>query len=846
MRIAIVSAHYPPNFVSGGTLVPQRIAEHLAARGHQVFVFAGELTPGQPDLMTRVDVVPSDGPDIEVTWVSLTGRLSWNERHNYAGADMMAVFGEFLRRVRPDAVHLHSLQGLGGGLVPLAAASGAATVVTMHDMWWWCARQFLVEQNLHPCSIVVDSGVCPCAADNRWLRARNAELAADLSAADLVLAPSIPMLSLLAANGVAPARLALDENPAPDSVRHQPVRPARDRGAPVRFVFAGGRHAVKGGPLALEAAKQLGDLPGWSLDLYGIDKVRMPRNTRALPPYDAAEVPTVLAGYDVLVMSSVMLESYSLLTREALAAGCVVITGDNPGPVEVVHDGVNGLVVPRGDAAALAAAMRSLVADPDLLRRLQPTPGVLALRSQDEQAAGLEAHFRRVLDGRPAAVPPARRPLQRVLMISGITGAPLRYRGFLPAEALAGLGVHVEVVMYRDQRIPELAASADAVVLYRVPATDQILDVIAAVRDRAAVPVLFDIDDLIVDPGLAGELNPVLAAVPGMDLDLYWQGVRRYRTTLEACDGYIGSTSYLCERVGELTGLPTYRFANGVGRELARVSDAQLRRPRKSGPLRVGYFSGTNTHNEDWAHIEPALVRLLVARPQIQLWIGGLLETSEALRPFSGRISRLPFAQWFELPALLRDLDINLAPLQPGRRFNEAKSAIKFLEAALVATPTVAAPSEPFREAITDGVNGLLASTPDEWFDALTRLVDDPALRARLGHAALDGVLTELPPARQGHRYRDILLRARAQVERDGHREQFAGWQPEATSEPFVATSTEFYGPLDIRPDGRVRRPHKTAAGVRRYAAAARQLLEREGVAATVKRGAREVRSRLG
>ena len=47
------------------------------------------------------------------------------------------------------------------------------------------------------------------------------------------------------------------------------------------------------------------------------------------------------------VMSSIMLESYSLLTREALAAGCVVITGDNPGPTEVVKDGVNGLVVPR-------------------------------------------------------------------------------------------------------------------------------------------------------------------------------------------------------------------------------------------------------------------------------------------------------------------------------------------------------------------------------------------------------------------------------------------------------------------------------------------------------------------
>ena len=36
---------------------------------------------------------------------------------------------------------------------------------------------------------------------------------------------------------------------------------------------------------------------------------------------------------------------------------------------------------------------------------------------------------------------------------------------------------------------------------------------------------------------------------------------------------------------------------------------------------------------------------------------------------------------------LLRDLDVNLAPLEPGSRFNDAKSAIKWLEAALVGTP---------------------------------------------------------------------------------------------------------------------------------------------------------------
>lgn len=41
VRILVVSAHFPPNFVSGGTLVPQRTAVALQRRGHDVAVYAG-------------------------------------------------------------------------------------------------------------------------------------------------------------------------------------------------------------------------------------------------------------------------------------------------------------------------------------------------------------------------------------------------------------------------------------------------------------------------------------------------------------------------------------------------------------------------------------------------------------------------------------------------------------------------------------------------------------------------------------------------------------------------------------------------------------------------------------
>ena len=107
---------------------------------------------------------------------------------------------------------------------------------------------------------------------------------------------------------------------------------------------------------------------------------------------------------------------------------------------------------------------------------------------------------------------------------------------------------------------------------------------------------------------------------------------------------------------------------------------------------------------------------------------------------------RLPFLPWHELPRLLRDLDVNLAPLAPGSRFNEAKSAIKWLEAALVETPTVASPTQPFREAIEHGVNGLLADGPDEWVERPRPLLLDDQPAPGIGRRARAGRPPALSP----------------------------------------------------------------------------------------------------
>ena len=206
------------------------------------------------------------------------------------------------------------------------------------------------------------------------------------------------------------------------------------------------------------------------------------------PPYTPEDLAGLWAATDMLVVPSVMRESHSLVTREALTAGVPVICTDSLGPEEVVRDGVNGFVVPAADPALLAAAMERPLLDPTLLDRLRTECRAVPVRPLQSQVEGLSSLFSELATKQPREpAVGARRAIRRVLFLVGIDGAPLRYRAQLPAEALALLGVESEVRYYRDAGVDALADRADAVVVYRVPATIQVLETIRRTR-RAACP----------------------------------------------------------------------------------------------------------------------------------------------------------------------------------------------------------------------------------------------------------------------------------------------------------------------------------------------------------------------
>jgi len=76
-----------------------------------------------------------------------------------------------------------------------------------------------------------------------------------------------------------------------------------------------------------------------------------------------------------------------------------------------------------------------------------------------------------------------------------------------------------------------------------------------------------------------------------------------------------------------------------------------------------------------------------------------------------------------------------------GDPYCEAKSELKFFEAGVVKVPTVAAATQTFKEAIEDGVDGFVASTDQEWFDKIEKLILDENLRRAVGEKAREKTL---------------------------------------------------------------------------------------------------------
>jgi glycosyltransferase involved in cell wall biosynthesis len=342
-----------------------------------------------------------------------------------------------------------------------------------------------------------------------------------------------------------------------------------------------------------------------------------------------------------------------------------------------------------------------------------------------------------VKDLSPYGVPAPGAEFDVIYVIGFWPGTPKRYRVFNMAEGLGAAGYAVHVVdLDRLDDIRRYRWRATALVLFRAE-YDSLVGVSEVLEYARSIGMrlVYDIDDLVFDPAFADSIDALHRMLP-YERRRNLEAMERRRELLLACDLVTVSTAPLA-RIAERLGRPSAIIPNSINGEQQRVA-AQLAAtppPRRGGVL-VGYFSGSATHQRDFAECEPALLDVMARFPEVRLRVVGYLTLGPQWDRYRDRIERIGFLAAADLLRCIAETDINLAPLELGNRFCEGKSELKFFEAGLVGVPTVASATETFRDAVEDGVSGFLARDTAEWRRALETLIASQSRRKTMGEAA--------------------------------------------------------------------------------------------------------------
>lgn len=339
-------------------------------------------------------------------------------------------------------------------------------------------------------------------------------------------------------------------------------------------------------------------------------------------------------------------------------------------------------------------------------------------------------------------------PEKSVLCMSGVGHDSMRYRCEHLAEQLGTQGYRADVIAADQVQLTEVLNRYAVFVLHRVMAAPDYLAFVGEARRRGKV-VIFDADDLAFDVSALPHL-PALKDFSGAERQYLADTMDRNGRMLRACDAVTVSTGFLRDYILKSGAHQTVALVpNAVSVAMLRSADLALAEAhpqtisapgRGEEPVTIGYFSGTKTHDQDFLEAADALLWALERYPHVRLQIVGHLTLDSRFDRYADRVTRVSFQPWQGLPGLYTAVDINLAPLERDSPFTEAKSCIKYLEAALCKVPTIASPRSDFRRVIAPDVSGLLADTPEEWRSALARLIEAPEVRRRMGVLACDAV----------------------------------------------------------------------------------------------------------
>ena len=272
-----------------------------------------------------------------------------------------------------------------------------------------------------------------------------------------------------------------------------------------------------------------------------------------------------------------------------------------------------------------------------------------------------------------------------IIFISGaaVDKPAYGYRIAFYADAFERVGV--PTICLAKSQIDEkfhLFDHARLIYIWRA-AWDRTIEKLLAYADKRGIPVWFDLDDLMIRPEFASE--DFIDAIrfekrAPSDVAKHYGRVRQ--TMLRSGRGS-ATTRELMWHMQKVKGqFPCLVLPNGFSEEsytLSRIH-ARMKKNVDDGIVRIGYASGTRTHQADFRKCADALATVLrdADSARLVLFRKGDVSTLDLnefpqLASLTDRIEWRDFVTHADLPKEIARFDVNLAPLEDGNPYCESK-----------------------------------------------------------------------------------------------------------------------------------------------------------------------------
>lgn len=311
-----------------------------------------------------------------------------------------------------------------------------------------------------------------------------------------------------------------------------------------------------------------------------------------------------------------------------------------------------------------------------------------------------------------------------IVLIDGkrVCGAVGWYRVMNP---LKKLGHEVTVGMGLKAKVEdalELKSKGD-IWFSKMSDNEGIDNIYAAHKESMGCKFVLDLDD---DPGKPNYDHPdYQALVERMDM----------RTRMiRMADHVVVSTPQIKESIKEINRYVTV-IPNAIDPEIWKFKN----KIKKDGKIRIGWIS-SGSHLSDIPIIQPVMDAILSKYKNVEFHFAGMTwdETQDdRFYHHVGVRAYKDFPKWYAD----QGYDIGIAPLK-DTKFNQAKSNIKWMEAAMLEIPIIASDIEPYK-CIKHGIDGFLASTTEQWVRYVSLLIENEEKRREIGRNAKKSILKD-------------------------------------------------------------------------------------------------------